>query len=108
MLNARRGVESARGCFKNRFRDVMLVPPIKIFDVEIEAALLHKRFQKLFDQFRLKVPDARRFELGFVHEIRSSRKINDDASERFIQRNICVAKTDDSSPFAQRFAKRLS
>src|SRR5438270_11585073 len=42
MLHTRGRVQRARGRLENGFCDVMLVPAVQIFDVEIETAFLHK------------------------------------------------------------------
>jgi len=60
VLHTRGGAERSGCGFKHGFRDVVLIPAVPIFNVEVESALLHERFHKLFDQLGLKLSDAHR------------------------------------------------
>ena len=76
--------------------------------MEIETAFLHECLQEFFNQFRLKIADTRRFEFGFVYEIRPSRQIDHHARERFIERHVGMPKPHDPEPIALGFLQCLS
>src|SRR5438093_1165088 len=100
-------MERERGRFEDGFGNVVLIPAVQIFNVQIEAALLHRRLKKFFDQLRLKIADARGLEFRLIYKVRPSGEINHHAGESFVQGNMGVPKADDSTALAQRFAKRL-
>src|SRR5437773_298534 len=58
VLDAGGRMERPGSRLKNGFGDVMLIAAVQILDVEVEAPLLNERLQKLFNQFRLEIPDA--------------------------------------------------
>ena len=90
MLHTRSEMQSARRRFENGFRDVVLVAAVQVFDMEIEPAFLNEGLKEFLDQLRLKIPDARGFEIGLIYEIRTPGQVDYDARERFVQRNVCV------------------
>src|SRR5215467_5170622 len=103
MLDSRRRVQCTRGCFEDCFRNVMLVASVQILDVEIETAFLHKCFQEFFDKLRLQIADSCRFEIGLVYEIRAAGKIDDHASQRFVQWYIRVTESRDATALTKCF-----
>ena len=93
MYDSRCRMQCTCSRLEHRFRYVVLIAAVKIFDVQIEAAFLHEGFKELFDQFRLEIANARRFEIRLVDEIWSAGEIDNNASQCFIQRHISVAET---------------
>src|SRR5690348_12198860 len=108
MFHPRREMESACRGLENGFRDVVLITTVQALDVEIEPAFLHKCFEKLLNQLRLKIPDSRRLEIDFVYKVRTSGKIDHNARERLVQRNVRMRESRNPPPVAARFEKRLT
>src|SRR5262245_39920915 len=97
MFDPRRGVYSAGGRFENRLRNVVLIPTIQIFNVQIEASFLNERLQEFLNQLRLQIPDARRLELGAVNQVCAVRQVSHHTGERVVQRDVSMAEADFSS-----------
>ena len=87
---------------------MVLIPAVPIFNVEVESALLHERFHKLFDQLGLKLSDAHRPELHLVYKIGPAGQINHNAGERLIQRHVSMAEPRNPAPVTECFLERLT
>ena len=84
MCHTRGQVQRARRGFENRFRNMVLIPAVEVFNMKIEPAFLHKCFKEFFDQFRLKVANACRFEIDLIYEVGPAGEVDHNPCERLI------------------------
>src|SRR5215813_2343958 len=108
MFNTCCQVQSTCSGFEDRFRYVVLIAPINIFNVEIEPPFLDESFEEFLDQFGLKIADSCSLKVDFVHEIRTSGQVDYHTRQRLIQRNICMGKSCDTATIAASFQKCLA
>src|SRR5262247_2100371 len=101
-------MQSPCGRFEHRFSDVVLIPPIQIFDMKVETPFLYKCLEKLLHQFRLQVTNPYRLELHLVYKIRPARKIDHDSRQGLIQGDVRMPEAADPPAIAQGLTQRIT